>query len=71
MRTGHIDIVVVYEGERLTRSLDRFCPAGRDLRLRGWVVRVGDPAIQHDELDGAADYPFALLVRAVATGLSS
>src|ERR1700736_5729757 len=33
----------------------RFCPAGRALRRTGCVVRFGDAAIQHDQLDGAPD----------------
>src|SRR5690242_21758645 len=53
IRTGRIDIVVVYKVDRLTRFARRFRPAGRALRRRGCVIRLGDAAIQHDELDGA------------------
>jgi DNA invertase Pin-like site-specific DNA recombinase len=54
IRAGRID-VVGYKVDRLTRSLADFAPSGRDIRRRGCVVRLGDAAVQHDELDGAAD----------------
>src|SRR5882757_4682137 len=40
----------------------RFCPAGRALRHTGCVVRFGDAAIQHDELDGAPDAQRAVVL---------
>jgi hypothetical protein len=58
---GRIDIIIVYNVDRLTRSR-RFCPAGRDLRHPGRVVRLGHPAIQYHELDGAADAQCAVVV---------
>ena len=48
-----------YRGRVQGRPADplahRFCPAGRDLRRARCVVRFGDAAIQHHELDGAPD----------------
>src|SRR6516164_7865139 len=58
---GRIDVVLVYKVDRLTRSLADFV-AGRDFRHRGCVVRVGDAAIQYDELNGAADPQCTALV---------
>src|SRR6202049_3795419 len=40
----------------------QFCPAGRALRRTGCVVRLGDAAIQHDELDGAPDAQRAVVL---------
>ena len=59
IRAGRIDIVVVYKVDRLTRSLADFARLVETLRRRGCVVRLGDAAIQHDELDGASDAQFA------------
>src|SRR5947209_3429508 len=52
IRTGRIDIVVVYKGRPAHAVARRFCPAGRTLRRRGCVVRLRDAAIQHHEFDG-------------------
>src|SRR5438270_2506579 len=46
----------------------RFCPAGRTLRRRSCVIRLGDAAIQHDELDGATDAQCAVVVCSVRAG---
>src|SRR5256885_3972862 len=55
-----------YRGRVQGRPADplarRFCPAGRTLRRRGCVVRFGDAAIQHDELDGAPDAQRAVVL---------
>ena len=64
---GRIDIIVVYKVDRLTRSLADFA-AGRDLRRPGRLVRVGDPAIQHHQLDGAADPQCAVVLCPVRAG---
>src|SRR5438105_7743078 len=50
---GRIDIIVVYKVDRLTRSLADFA------RL---VEIFDDPAIQYDELDGAADAQCAVVL---------
>ena len=55
IRAGRIDIVVVYKVDRLTRSLADFARLVELFRRRGCVVRFGDAAIQHDELDGAPE----------------
>jgi len=55
-----------YRGRVQGRPADplarRFCPAGRALRRTGCVVRLGDAAIQHDELDGALDAQRAVVL---------
>jgi hypothetical protein len=51
------DIVVVYKVDRLTPSA-AFCATGRDLRRTGRVLRVGDAAIQYDELEGGPHVQF-------------
>ena len=49
-----IDVVVVYKVDRLTRSLADFAKIVEI--LRGWgLVRLGCPAIQHHNVDGAPD----------------
>ena len=54
VRAGRVDIVVVYKVDRLTRSLADFARLVEILRAI-CVVCLGDPAIQHDQLDGPAD----------------
>ena len=55
IRAGRVDIVVVYKVDRLTRSLADFARLVELFDGTGCVVRLGDAAIQHDELDGASD----------------
>src|SRR3984893_1111866 len=61
-----------YRGRVQGRPADplarRFCPAGRALRRTGCVVRFGDAAIQHDELDGAPDAQCAVVLCPVRAG---
>ena len=59
IRAGLIDIVVVYKVDRLIRSLADFARLVELFDAGGCVVRLGDAAIQHDELDGAPDAQFA------------
>ena len=63
---GRIDIVVVYKVDRLTRSLADFARLVEIFDGQG-VVRVGDPAIQYDELNGAVDAQCAVVVCPVRT----
>jgi DNA invertase Pin-like site-specific DNA recombinase len=62
IRAGRIDIVVVYKVDRLTRSLADFARLVEIFDGQDGVVRLGDPAIQHDEFDGAADPQCAAVV---------
>ena len=62
IRAGRIDIVVVYKVDRLTRSLADFARLVELFDARGCVVRLGDAAIQHDELDGAPDAQCAVVL---------
>jgi DNA invertase Pin-like site-specific DNA recombinase len=59
---GRIDIIVVYKVDRLTRSLADFARLVEVFDAPGGVVRVGDAAVQHDELDGAADPQCAVVL---------
>ena len=68
IRAGRIDIVVVYKVDRLTRSLADFARLVETLRRRGCVVRLGDAAIQHDQLDGAPDAQRAVVLCPVRAG---
>jgi hypothetical protein len=64
------DIVVVYKVDRLTPS-PAFCATGRDLRRTGRVLRVGDAAIQYDELEGGPHAQCAAVVVSSSSGRSS
>ena len=55
IRSRRIDVIVVYKVDRLTRSLGRLRQAGRTVRCPWRLVRLGDPAVQHHDLDGPAD----------------
>jgi hypothetical protein len=63
------DIVVVYKVDRLTPS-PAFCATGRDLRRTGRVLRVGDAAIQYDELEGGPHAQCAAVVVSSSSGRS-
>jgi len=41
IQAGRVDIVIVYKVDRADPLARRFCPAGRTLRRRGCVVRLG------------------------------
>jgi site-specific DNA recombinase len=58
---GRVDIVVVYKIDRLTRSLADFAKIVEILD----VVCFGDPAVQHDDLDGALDPQCSVVLCAV------
>ena len=60
-----VDIVVVYKIDRLSRSLVRFLQARRVVRAQRRLVRQRHAAVQHVDLDGAADAEHAALLRAV------
>ena len=68
IRAGRIDIVVVYKVDRLTRSLADFARLVELFDAQACVIRVGDPAIQHDELDGASDAQCAVVLCPVRAG---
>ena len=68
IRARKVDVVVVYKVDRLTRSLRRFRQTGRGLRGAWRLVRGGHPAVQHHELDGAADAQCAAVVCPVRAG---
>src|SRR5437016_6530888 len=60
VRAGKVDVIVVYKVDRLTRSLADFAklvelPAQR-------VFRIGHPAVQHHDFDGAADTERAAVI---------
>ena len=55
IRARKIDVIVVYKVDRLTRSLADFRQASRTLRCPPRVIRLGHPAVQHHDLDGAAN----------------
>ena len=65
IREGKIDVVVVYKVDRLTRSLADFARMVELFDAHERVVRGGDPAIQHHDLDGSADAQRAAVVRSV------
>jgi DNA invertase Pin-like site-specific DNA recombinase len=65
---GRIDIVVVYKVDRLTRSLADFARLVEIFDAQGVSIRVGNPAIQYDELDGAADAQRAAVLCPVRAG---
>ena len=56
IQAGKIDVVVVYKVDRLTRSLSDFAKIVEISDAKGVVLRFGDAAVQHHDLDGAA-YP--------------
>ena len=60
-----VDNVVVYKVDRLTRSLADFAKIVEAVRQTGCQLCVGHPAIQHDQLDGAADSQYPALLRSV------
>src|SRR5207302_6156428 len=62
IQAGRVDIVVVYKVDRLTRSLADFARLVEIFDAEGVFVRLGDPAIQYHELDGAADPQCAVVV---------
>jgi site-specific DNA recombinase len=68
IRTGRIDIVVVYKVDRLTRSLADFARLVELFDAEAVSIRLGDAAIQHDELDGATDAQCAVVVCSVRAG---
>ena len=55
VKARKVDVIVVYKVDRLTRSLADFRQAGGTVRRPWRVVRIGDPAVQYDDLDGQAD----------------
>jgi hypothetical protein len=64
LTAGRVDTIVVYKIDRLTRSLTD-CEDSRDPRCEGRLLRVGDAAVQHDDLDGALDPQCPVILRAV------
>ena len=65
IRTGRIDIVVVYKVDRLTRSLADFAKIVEILDAEERVLCFGDAAVQHDDLDGALDPQCSVVLCAV------
>ena len=61
---GKVDVVVVYKIDRLSRAV-RLRADGRGVRPTRRVVRVGDAAVQHHHLDGAADAQRTAVLRPV------
>src|SRR5271168_3797324 len=68
IRAGRIDIVVVYKSQPANPIARRFCPARRALRRAECVIRLGDAAIQYDELDGTAHTQRAVVLCPVRAG---
>jgi DNA invertase Pin-like site-specific DNA recombinase len=62
IRAGRIDIVVVYKVDRLTRSLTDFARLVELFDAQGVSFRLGDAAIQYDQLDGAPDAQRAVVL---------
>ncbi len=62
---GHIDIVVVYKVDRLTRSLLDFRQTGRSVRQGRHQLRLDHPVVQHHDQHGSADPQHAAVVRPV------
>jgi len=55
IRSRKIDVIVVYKVDRLTRVAGGLRQTSRAVRCPWRVIRLGDPAVQHDDLDGPAD----------------
>src|SRR5437016_6563519 len=68
IRTGRIDIVIVYKVDRLTRSLADFARLVEIFDAQDVSFVFGDAAIQHDELDGAPDAQCAVVLCPVRAG---
>ena len=62
---GKIDVVVVYKVDRLTRSLADFAKIVEVFDAQRRLLRLGHPAVQHHDLDGAADAQRPALLRPV------
>ena len=62
VRAGRIEIVVVYKVDRLTRSLADFARLVEIFDVQSVSFVSGDAAVQHDELDGAADPQCAVVL---------
>ena len=65
IEAGTIDAVVVYKVDRLTRSLADFAKIVEVFDRQARLVRLGDPAVQHHDLDGPADAQHAAVLRPV------
>jgi hypothetical protein len=68
IRARKIDVIVVYKVDRLTRSLADFAKLVELFDAHGVLIRLGDPAVQHYDLDGAANTQCALILCPVRTG---
>src|SRR5271155_1530650 len=68
IRAGRIDIVVVYKVDRLTRSLADFARLVELFDAEAVSFRLGDAAIQHDELYGTAHAQCAVVLCPVRAG---
>ena len=64
---GEVDLVVVYNVDRLTRSLTDFARIIETFRCPRCLLRLRHPAVQHRQLDGAPDVARAALLCPVRT----
>ena len=65
VEAGKVDVVVVYKIDRLSRVNDGLRQAGRGVRAQRRHLRLRDPVVQHDELDGSADAQYPAVLRPV------
>jgi site-specific DNA recombinase len=65
IRQKLIDVVVVYKVDRLTRSLTDFARMIELFDAEGVSLRCRNPAIQHDNFDGKANFQRAALIRTI------
>jgi hypothetical protein len=63
VRSGKIDVIVVYKVDRLTRSLADFAKLVELFESAQRVIRLRDATVQYDHLDGAPDTERAAVVR--------
>ena len=68
IESGKVECVVVYKVDRLEPIAARLRPDDGDVRAAQRVVRLGDAALQHVHVDGAADVEHAAVVRPVRAG---
>ena len=68
IRAGHVDLIVVYKVDRLTRSLNDFAKIVELLDAQGASFVSVTQSVQHHDVDGPPDPQRAAVVRPVRAG---